>query len=210
MKNTKLIAKKRELEGTSNARRLRKSGFVPAVVYGGDKEPVSAELNTHDFEQILHHHSSESVVIDITLDGEGDISVLVKAVQHHPVTADVMHVDFQRVVVGQVMHLEIPVELVGDAAGVKEGGVIDHVMHSLLVECLPRDIVESIKVDISDMNIGDALHASDLDLGDKFKALVDDSVIIATIAGPTVEEDEEGAVATSAEPEVITEKKEDA
>lgn len=212
MEDTKLIAKKRDLEGTSNARRLRKSGSVPAVVYGGDKEPVSVEINTHKFEQILHHHSSETVIIEVELEGEGETSVLIKAVQRHPVSYNVMHIDLQRVVAGQVMHLELPIELVGDAAGVKEGGVVDHVMHSLMVECLPRDIVESINIDISDMNIGDALHASDLDLGDKFKVLVDDSVIIATIAGPTVEDedDEEGAVATSTEPEVITEKKEEA
>lgn len=210
MEDTKLIVKKRDLEGSSNARRLRKSGSIPAIIYGAAKEPVSVEINTHDFGQILHHNASESFIIHLDLEGEGDVSVLVKDVQRHPVSSDLIHVDMLRIVAGQAIQVEILLELVGEAAGVKEGGVLDHVMHSVMVECLPRDLVESIDVDISEMNIGDALHAADIDFGDKFKALVADDVIVATISGPTAEEEEpeEGAVA-SAEPEVITEKKEE-
>ncbi len=206
MEDTKLIAKKRDLEGSSNARRMRNAGSLPAVVYGDDKEPVSVEINAHDFEQILHHHASESLIIDVELEGEGLISVLVKDVQHHPVTSDPLHVDLMRVAANKPIHVDVQLELVGEAAGVKAGGSLDHVMHSIGVECLPGDLVEAFEVDISDLEIGKALHVSELNLDSKFKLLVDADAIVATVSGPKAEEE---AAEEGAEPEVITEKKEE-
>ena len=211
MENT-LIAKKRDLEGSSNARRLRAAGGLPAVVYGAEKEPVSVEIDAHDFEQILHHAASETLITEIDLEGEGSIRVLVKDVQHHPVTSDLVHVDLQRVVAGQAITVDIAIELTGEAAGVKAGGTLDHVMHSVSCEVLPKDLVEAFEVDVSDLEIGQALHVSELGIESKFKLLVDGDAIVASVAAPKaeVEEDEggEGAEA-SAEPEVITEKKEE-
>lgn len=209
MEDTKLIAKKRDLEGSSNARRLRKTGFVPAVVYGDEKEPVSVDLDTHAFGQLLHHHASESLLIDVEVEGEGTLSVLVKEVQHHPVSDDILHVDLMRVSANKPIAVDVSLELVGEAVGVQAGGVVDHVMHAIGVECLPGDLVEVFEVDISALEIGNALHVSDLNLGSKFKILVDGEAIVATVAAPKVEveEDEEVAADASAEPEVITEKK---
>lgn len=204
MEDTKLIAKKRDLEGTSNSRRMRRAGALPGIVYGGGKESVSIELTAHDLELILHHHSSESMIIEIELEGEGDLSVLVKDVQHHPVSDDLLHVDLQRVVAGQAMSVDIQLELVGEAEGVKAGGTLDHVMHSIGVECLPKDMVEAIEIDVSELGIGDNLHVSDLGLDAKFKVLVDGDAIICAISGPKAEEEEE--VDAAGEPEVITEK----
>lgn len=209
MEDTKLIAKKRDLEGSANARRLRGEGVLPGVVYGADKDPVSVTVDTHDFEQILHHHTSESLIIEIDLEGEGDIRVLVKDVQHHPVTSDLLHVDMQRVVAGQAIHVDIQIELTGEAAGVKAGGTLDHVMHSISVECLPKDLIEAIEVDVSDLEIGQNLHVSDLGIDDTFKPLVDPDSIVCAISGPKAEEDEEAAAPAAGEPEVITEKKEE-
>ncbi len=209
MEDTKLIAKKRELEGSSNARRLRKTGFVPAVVYGDEKDAVSVELNAHDFERILHHHASESLLIDIEVEGEGTLSVLVKDVQHHPVSDDILHVDLMRVSANKVIAVDVLLELVGDDAGVQAGGVVDHVMHAIGVECLPRDLVDVFEIDISALEIGDAMHVSDLKLGEQFKILVDGEAIVATVAAPKVEEDEDDAGTAAGEPEVITEKKEE-
>ncbi|WP_372794951.1 50S ribosomal protein L25 [Pontiella sp.] len=209
MEDTKLIAKKRNLEGSANVRRLRGEGVLPGVVYGGDKDPVSVVVDTHDFEQILHHHSSESVMIEVELEGEGDIRVLVKEVQHHPVTSDLLHVDLQRVVAGQAMTVEIQLELTGEAAGVKAGGTLDHVMHSITVECLPKDMIEAIEVDVTDLEIGQNLHVADLGIEAKYKLLVDDDAIVCGVSGPMAEEEEE-TEAADGEPEVITEKKEEA
>lgn len=212
MKDVKLIAKKRTLEGSRNARRLRSAGSLPVVIYGAKKEPVSVEVNTHDFEQILHHAASESVIIEIDLEGEGNVSVLVKDVQHHPVTSDLLHVDLLRIVAGQAIHVNILLELVGEPVGVKEGGLLDQVMHSIAIECLPKNLVEAIEVDVSGLEIGDTLCVSDLDLGDKLTALVDSDAIVVSVATPRAEEDSEEEVSegdASAEPEVISEKKAD-
>jgi large subunit ribosomal protein L25 len=208
----KLIAKKRDLEGSSNARRLRGDGTLPGVIYGDGKEPVSVLLDMHDFEQVLHHSASESIIVDVDVEGEGTTAVLVKEVQHHPVTSDLLHVDLFRVTAGQTLTVDIQLELVGEAAGAKAGGTVDHVMHSITVECLPKDLVEKIEVDISEMGIGDALHVSDLQLGAKFKAMVDDDAIVATVAAPRTEEEEdaeegEAGAEAAAGPEVLTEKK---
>ena len=210
MEDKKLIAKKRSLEGSSNARRMRHTGNLPGVVYGSDKSPVSIEVDTHAFEQILHHHTSESLLIDISLEGEGDLSVLVKDVQHHPVSSELIHVDLLRVEANKPISVDIALEIVGDAAGVKAGGILDHTMHSIAVECLPGDLVESFEVDVSALEIGQSLQVSDLSLGSKYKLLVDEDAIVAGVSGPQAEEEEEvEEVEAGAEPEVITEKKEE-
>ena len=207
MQDTKLIAKKRDLEGTSNARRIRAAGQLPAVVYGDEKESVSVEVNAHDFEQILHHHASESLIIEIDLEGEGDLSVLVKDVQHHPVSSDLLHVDLMRVAADKVISVDVQIELVGEAAGVKAGGSLDHVMHAVTIECLPGDLVDTFEVDVSDLEIGQSLNVSDLNLSAQFKVMVDADAVVAAVSGPQAEEEEE-AEAVDGEPEVITEKKE--
>jgi len=208
MEDKKLIAKKRDLAGSSNARRLRGTGTLPGIVYGSGREPVSVQVETHEFEQILHHHASESLLIKINLDGEGDLSVLVKDVQHHPVTSELVHVDFMRVEANKPILVEISLELVGDALGVKAGGILDHVMHSISVECLPADLVDSFEVDVSALEIGQSLQVSDLDLGARYKLMVDETAIVAAVSGPRAEEEDEEEEADTDEPEVIGEKKE--
>ncbi len=210
MEDTKLIAKKRDLQGSSNSRRLRKTGNLPAVIYGEGKEATAIQLETHAFEQLLHHHASETLITEIALDGTGDISVLVKDVQRHPVSGNAIHVDLLKIIAGQAIQVDILLELVGEADGVKEGGVMDQVMHSISVECLPRNLVESIEVDVSEMSIGDVLHVSDLNLGSTFTTTLEGGAIVASVAAPRVEEEPEEELAdASAEPEVINEKKAD-
>jgi len=191
MENSKLIAKKRDLEGSSNARRLRTAGTLPGIIYGGGKDASSITFDTHDFEQLLHHSASESIIVEIDLEGEGSVSALVKAVQHHPVNGELIHVDLQRVVAGQAIQVTVAFELVGEAAGVKAGGVLEHVMHEIAIEVLPRNMVESFEVDVSELEIGDSVHISDLNLGAKFKVLTaDEDAIVASVAAPRAEEEE--------------------
>lgn len=206
MEDTKLIAKKRELQGSSNARRLRKTGNIPGVIYGEGKEATAIQLNTHKFEQVLHHHSSENVILEIAVEGMGDVTVLVKDVQHHPVSSNVLHVDLQKVDANRPIHVDIVIELVGESAGVKLGGSLDQVMHEITVECLPGDLMEVIEIDISDLKIGDSLHVSDLNLGPKFKLLAEDDAIIVGVSEPRVQE-EDGEEEAAGEPEVASKKK---
>jgi large subunit ribosomal protein L25 len=212
MKDTKLIAKKRDLQGSSNSRRLRKAGSLPCVVYGEGKEASAIEIETHAFEQLLHHHATETLITEIDLEGAGEIQVLVKEVQRHPVSGDIIHVDLLKIVAGQTIQVDILLELIGEAAGVKEGGVIEQVMHSIAIECLPKDLIESIEVDVSDMGIGDSMCVSDLNLGNKFRTQVEEDAIVVSVAEPRAEEEPEEEVAEDvegAEPEVISEKKAD-
>jgi large subunit ribosomal protein L25 len=208
MEDTKLIAKKRDLEGSSNSRRLRRTGALPGVIYGDEKTPVSVEIEAHAFELILNHHASESMIINVALEGEGDISVLVKDVQHHPVTSDLLHVDLMRIAANKPIQVDIPLDLVGDAAGVKAGGSLEHTMHSIGVECLPADLVEAFEFDVSALEIGSVLSVADLGIDSKFKLLVDEEAIVASVHAPKVEEEEESESAD--EPEVISAKKEEA
>jgi large subunit ribosomal protein L25 len=211
MEDTKLIAKKRDMRGSSNARRLRKSGSLPGVVYGEGKEAAPVEIETHAFNQLLHHHASDTMITSISLEGK-EMQVLVKEVQRHPTTGEVIHVDLTKIVAGQAINVDILLDLTGEAAGVKEGGVLEQVMHSIPVECLPKDLVESIEVDVSEMGIGDTLCVSDLNLGSVLKTQLEPDAIIATVAEPRVEEEPEEEEALEeegegAEPEVISEKK---
>jgi large subunit ribosomal protein L25 len=212
MEDTKLIAKKRALQGSSNARRLRRAGTLPGVIYGDGEAAIAIELNMHDFEQLLHHHTSETMLVEMTVEGEGDVTVLVKDVQHHPVTSDPMHVDMQKIAADKPIQVEIQLEPVGEAAGVNAGGTLDLVMHTIAIECLPGDLVESIEIDVSEMEIGDSLHVSDLKLSAKLKLLGDEDAIVVAVSAPRAEEEEteEGSEEIAgAEPEVINEKKAD-
>lgn len=214
MEESKLIAKKRDQQGSSNARRLRHAGSLPGVIYGDGEEATAIQLGMHDFELLLHHHTSETMLVEIAVEGEGDVTALVKEVQHHPVTGDLLHADFQKVAADKPIQVDISLAIIGEAAGVKAGGSLEIVMHTLGVECLPGDLVESIEVDVSEMGIGDILHVSDIKLGAKLKLLSDPESIVVSVAEPRAEEEpeEEGELAEAAggaEPEVINEKKAD-
>jgi large subunit ribosomal protein L25 len=208
MEEVKLVAKKRDLQGSAHARRLRKAGSLPGVIYGAGEEAVSVVFDMHDFELMLHHHTSETMIVDVELEGEGLISALVKDVQHHPVTGELVHADLQKMDAKTAIHVEIQVNPVGEAEGVKMGGSLDQVLHTVNIECLPGALVEEIEVDVSDLSIGDVLHLSDLKLDKSLKLLDDPEAVLFSISGPrSEEEDEEASEAVAGEPEVITEKK---
>ena len=206
MEAQQISVKKRSLEGSSASRRMRHAGLLPGVIYGIDSNPLAVELETHAVEQVLHHHASETILVDIDLEGEGSVSVLLKEVQHHPVTGALLHVDLQRVAANQTLQVEVSLELVGEPEGVKLGGLLDQVMHTILVECLPADLPETVNVDVSDLEIGSALHVSDLKLGNKVAILSDADALVAGVSAPKVDLEDDEDEDVEAEPEVITEK----
>ena len=206
MEAQQISVKKRNLEGSSASRRMRHAGLLPGVIYGTDTNPLAVELETHAVEQVLHHHASETILVDIDLEGEGSVSVLLKEVQHHPVSGALLHVDLQRVAANQTLQVEVSLELVGEPEGVKLGGLLDQVMHTIMVECLPADLPETVNVDVSELEIGSALHVSDLKLGNKVSILNDADAVVAGVSAPKVEQEEDENEDVEAEPEVITEK----
>jgi large subunit ribosomal protein L25 len=210
--DAKLIVTSRDSKGSANARRMRREGVVPGVIYTGGKAAREISLPKHAFEQMLHHHAGEQMMVAIELHGK-DSSVLLKDVQHDMMGRGVVHVDFMEVSMTEKLKVEIAVELVGDAAGVVTGGgVLDHSLYSLDVACLPGDILEKIEVDVADLEIGGVLCVKDIQLdAAKYEILTEGDIAVATILAPRVavdegEEDGEG----SEGPEVITEKNQDA
>lgn len=204
-----IAAKKRETSGSAMARRLRRAGNLPGVIYNSKGQSTMIELAKHGFEQMLHHHATENLIVDVTIDGQVLGKALLKEVQHDPVSGHVIHVDLVEISMTRKLRVNIPVAPVGNAPGVEAGGTLEQVLRSIEVEVLPGDLVEEFKVDVSKLNIGDSLLVRDLQLGDKFTILTNGSLAVVAVAQPRLEE-EVAATATAAEgakePEVIARK----
>lgn len=211
MKALKVEAQPRQDKGTAAMGRLRRKGFVPAVVYGAGRDNLLIQLNEHDFIQILKGHASENLIMDLEVAGEKQHKVLLKDVQHHPVTGNIIHADFYEISMTQKLRVEIPLRLVGDPVGVtQQGGILEHLLRAVTVECLPADIIESFDVDVAALDIGHSLSVSDVKLDTaKYTVISAADLAVARVAAPRAEEEvaPEAAAEGAAEPEVLTEKK---
>ena len=204
----KLAAQQRAASGSAAARRLRREGWLPAVINNEKGESVGVKLNRHGFEMLMRHHASENLIADVEVEGASPKRVLLREVQHDPVTDTVIHVDFVEISMTRKMKVNIPIELVGAAAGVHEGGILDHHLRFVEIECLPSDLVESLPVDVTALKIGDALRVSDIKLPAGLTVLTPGDMSVASVALPREEEEvpAEAAAEGAAEPEVITER----
>ena len=217
MKETKLTAKTRAEKGSASAGRLRRTGWFPAVVYGEGRPGLDIQLNEHDFVVMLRTHRSENMIVDLTVEGrDKPVKVMLKAMQHHPLTGRIIHVDFYEVSMTRKIEIEVPVKLVGVPTGVaNEGGILEHVLRTLDVLCLPGDMVEEFELDVADLHIGKTLRVRDVKVDEaKFKVLSDPDQVVAAVAAPRTEEEEKAATeaeaaVAAAGPEVLTEKKEE-
>lgn len=197
-----LSAKSRETTGTGAVRRLRSDGKVPAVVYGSGREAMAIQLEEHSFEMLLRDHASEYLMIDLSVDDGAASKVLLKEVQHHPLTSRVMHVDFHEVQMDHKVRVTFNIHFVGTPNGVTlGGGTVDFHVRAIQVECLPGDIVESIDLDISHLDVGQHLLAGDIELDAKYRRMTADQVSIVSIAKPRVagEDDDEDTGAAEGE-----------
>ena len=183
--------------GKGASRRLRRlAAQVPAVVYGGDKEPASIMMLAKEVAKLFENEAAYSHVIELNVDGKKE-NVVVKAMQRHPSKQFIMHADFVRVVAGQKLTAIVPVHFVGEEAPVKKGGEISHVLNEIEVTCLPKDLPEFIEVDLSALEVGAIVHLSDIKApkGVEFVALAHgDDKAVANVHAPRVApEAEEGA-----------------
>ncbi len=185
--DAKLIVTSRDLKGSPNARRLRRDGLIPGVIYSEGNKARAISLPKHNFEQMLQHHAGDQMMIEIELDGK-TLSVLLKNVQHEIVSDGVLHVDLQEVSMTKKLRVQISIELVGDADGVKnEGGVLDHLLHSVEVACLPSDILEKIEVDVSKLKLNEMFTIKDIDLDpSKYEIMMAGDVAVASVSEPRV------------------------
>jgi large subunit ribosomal protein L25 len=189
--------------GSRTSRRLRRSGFVPGVVYGGGSEARPFQVGEREARNVLVHGGA---LIDVQIEGSGAVPAVIKEQQRDPVRGDLLHLDLQEVRLDEEIQAEVPVELIGaeDAPGVTEGGVLEHVTHELTIAALPTAIPESIPADVSGMAINDTLQLSALVppegvefvLGEDQNA---DEITIATLSPPRVEEEPEPEVEEEAE-----------
>jgi large subunit ribosomal protein L25 len=206
-------AEPRTVGGTSGVRRLRRQGILPGVVYGSGKQGLNIQLDEHTFSKALGQRGGEHAIMDLDIEGQGAKKVLLQEVQHHPVTGQIIHVDFHEISMTKKLRVEVPLKLVGEPAGVsQQGGVLEFLLRQVEVECLPTDIPDSIDLDVSKMMIGDTMKVSDIHLDPaKVAVLSNKDLAVVALAAPREEEaaptPEAVAEAATAEPEVLREKK---
>ncbi len=214
MAEVKVAAQPRDTKGTKASRRLRREGLFPGIIYGADSGTVMVQVNEHDFHQSLHGHASEHIMLDLDIGGEVR-KVLLQDVQHDPLTGGIIHADFHEVSLTEKLTVTVVVELAGEPVGVtRDGGILEHTLREIEIECLPADIPEMIEVDVSGLEIGDSLTVEDIKVDtSKIEVLTDADVAVASVAAPKIEEEPEAgegeAGEGTAEPEVIGEKKDD-
>lgn len=182
-------ATKRESTGKGVARKLRRKGYIPGVVYGPDRPATPLALVAKGAVHKLRGEWSEAKLYDLDLDGE-NLKVIIKDVQADPVSLEVLHVDFYAVTFGKVMSLMVPLKFVGEPAGLKHGGIVEFLMDEVEIECLPKDIPEELVVDISHLEVGDTLFVKDLPVTEGVEVKEDPSAPVVTIVGPAVQETE--------------------
>ena len=212
MAETQLLkAEVRRKTGTGEARRLRSRGRVPAVLYGHGVEPRHIHLDGHELEVMLSHHVGEVMVVQLQIGDEKPVKALIKEVQHDPLTDRPIHVDLLAVKVGERVRVRVPIELAGEPAGVREqGGVLEQLQHEVEFECLPDDVLEFVRVDVSALKVDEHITLGDLPLpADRYRIVGDLSAVVATVVPPRVAEEiaAEEEAAAAEEPEVISEKK---
>ncbi|MBN1764576.1 MAG: 50S ribosomal protein L25 [Sedimentisphaerales bacterium] len=202
-----LKAQRRESKGTRASRRLRTQGQVPAILYGHKEEPVAVTLNYHDLALELQHHHR---LLEVELEGKKQ-QLLLKDVQYDFLGDKIIHVDLARVSLDERVTVTVEVVLKGTPVGVTDGGLLDHILTEVEMECQVTTIPESIKANIANLKIGDSLTAGDLVLPRGADLVTDPSATIATvrIKGEAVEEEEPEEAAETAEPEVISREKTD-
>ena len=187
----KLAVQNRAILGSAEARRLRRRGLVPGVLYGRE-EPVAITIPERDLRAALTTRGGLNAVLDVVVEGGKTHSSVLKEFQTHKVRGHITHVDLQEVRLDQPIHATVPLTLHGEAAGVKEGGVLSQVTNELNVEALPMEVPEHLEIDVSAMHIGDTLRLSALSVPEGVKLLDDpEETVLATVTLPTrVEEPE--------------------
>jgi large subunit ribosomal protein L25 len=201
-----LIEAKRRAPGGKNAnRRLRTAGSIPAVLYGRGREPVPLSVAPKAIVDILYSESGQNTIFSLSVDGGERANAMVKEYQLDPVKGRLIHTDFVQIAMDRLLEVSVNIELVGEAEGVKAGGLLDFVTRSIDLECLPADIPDSIKVDVGHLKINDYVRVKNIEFDSKIKVLTDPEVVIVTISPPLKEEvaPVEVAPAEAAEPEVI-------
>lgn len=222
MQQAKLEVQQRNTFGKQSARDLRKEGGVPAVLYGRAQDTVAIQLDARTFRQFLRTYG-ENVIINMEVSAGNTETVIIKEIQRHPVDKQrLIHADFIRISLDEPVTSAVPVVLVGSPPGVQEGGVLEFPLRQVSLHCLPMQMPNEITIDVGHLDIGDAVHVSELTLDEEIDILDEPERIIATVSQPRIQledevaeaEDGEGAEEEATEeqptePEIISRRRDD-
>jgi len=213
MKSVALKAYPRSQVQRAEVKKLRTAGRVPATIYGRQAKPQNLEVDFEEITDLLHHSASENVLVDLAVENDPRAKrlALVQEVQHHPLSAKVLHVDLHEVAEDEKVTVSVPVETTGEAAGVKNGGgTLEHVMFKLKVRCLPKDLPEQIVIDVTPLEIGKSIHLGEVIAPAGVEILGEKGRAVVAVSAPRAEE-EVAAVAApaAADVEMTKEKKEE-
>jgi len=178
-----LSAKKRDLSGTSNSKRLRAAGSVPAVVYGKTQDNYAVQVDAKEFGDLLKRQSSNNFLVGLEIEGakEKRKLAMVQDIQSDPLSSQLIHIDFHAVNEKDSISATLPIVLNGEPEGVKSGGIMEHLLRSLEIQCLPADLPETITHDISEINVGEGVHVSDLAFPEGVTTEMDGNVLVAIV-----------------------------
>ncbi|MEI8294257.1 MAG: 50S ribosomal protein L25 [bacterium] len=212
-KQVKLTARPRSESGRNAVKSVRSRGSVPAVIYGHRTAPANLEVSHRELEILLSHAVGENILVDLEIHDGSNTSnqlSLIQEVQRHTLRHEILHVDFQAVSMTEKISAEITIEPTGEADGVKNfGGLLEQSMRSIAIRCLPQDLPEIIKVDVSSLKVGDSIHVADLQLPSGVEADVDADLTVFSVSEPSTAA-ESASASAAASPEVIKEKKTEA
>lgn len=186
-----LNLERRHDAGKGVARKLRRAGRVPGVLYGSTEPPVLVSMEAQEAFRVFHSISVENTILHLSLDG-GSERALVREIQTHPFRPDILHVDFFRIQKGVPVEVNVPVRLTGVPEGVRnDGGMLEQVMHDITVKCVPSKIPEAIEADVTELLIGGVLRADGLDMPEGVENLAEPGIVICAVAAPRVGEAED-------------------
>jgi large subunit ribosomal protein L25 len=207
----KLTAQRRTQVGRNAIKKIKADGMVPGVIYGSTQEPVNLQINGRELLNVLSRASGENILVELEiLDGSEKQNALamIQEIQHNPLQREIVHVDFHAVSANETVSAEVPIETVGEAVGVKvHGGLLEHILRYLEVECLPGDLPQVIEVDVTNLDIGQSLHVRELKLPSGVEAVTDAEQTVVAVVEARVEEEVVEPLVTPTAPEVITAKK---
>jgi large subunit ribosomal protein L25 len=207
----KLTARKRTLVGRNAIKKIKEKGLVPGVIYGSQEEPIALQVDGRELTSVLAHASSEHVLVELEIvDGSESTNrlALIQEVQHHPLKRELLHVDFHAVSATEKIVSEVPIEAVGEALGVRTfGGLLEYSLRTLEVECYPQDLPDIVRIDVTNLSIGESLHVRDIQLPTGVEAITDEDLTVVSVVASRVGEEVTETAEVPATPEVITEKK---
>ncbi len=196
-----LKAQVRTEKGKNQIKQLRKNGLLPANVYGYQAEATNIAVNGREFGSLIHSSAGTHVILKLLIDNGKSPTVIVKDIQRNPVRDELLHVDFLSVALDEKITAAVPISIIGDSAGVREGGILQHGLWEVQVEALPMDLPDHLELDVTDLGVGDSLHAGEINLPPELTLVTSPDEVVASVLPPVVYKEEVEVAAEEEEAE---------